>query len=72
MRPTKVQRRQLHAHEAAARGFGTELSLDDRNGRVDKAHADATDNASHEHVRYMVSSRLQQSTCILSAGAHLR
>lgn len=66
-RLTKVQSRQLHAHEAATRGFGTELSLNDRNSRVHKAHANAADYASHEHVWYVVSSRLQQSTWMSSA-----
>ena len=70
-RRTKVQGRQLHAHEAATRGLWTELGLDDRNSRVDKTHANATDNASHEHVWYVVSSRLQQSAWILSAQAYL-
>lgn len=68
---TKVQCRQLHAHEATTGGFGTELSLYDRDSRVHKAHADATDYASHEHVWYMVSSCLQQSTWILSAQGYL-
>jgi hypothetical protein len=58
MRPTKIQRGQLHAHKAATRRLGTELSLDDRDSRVDEAHANATDHTSNKHVWNVIGGRL--------------
>lgn len=59
---TEVQSGQLHAHKAAARRLRTELSLDDRDGGVDKAHANTTDYTGHNHVRNVIGCRLQQCT----------
>ena len=55
---TKVQRGELHAHEAAARRFRTELSLYDGYCTVHESHSDAAHDPGHQHVCHMVCRRL--------------